>query len=296
MPNSPIELKPLIDAQREALETFLEQHLESSLFLSSNLRSAGLRNTGQRYEGIYVGAFQSDILVGVGAHYWNGCIVLQAPTHTQDIVEFLVSQSGQPVVGFLGPYRQVCEAMSALELNSTDLLADVPEILYTVSLQSLAAPDARAGQILTPRAAMPRDLDTLTEWTVDYTVESSHIPKAEIDIGQTRNRLSSNIEEGLILVLEDDGQLLSMASINAQTDRVGQVGGVWTPPHLRSRGYARQLVHYLLRTLRAAGKDRAILFTPETNTPAQKAYESIGFSAVGDYAVFLLSAPKDMSA
>ena len=57
----------------------------------------------------------------------------------------------------------------------------------------------------------------------------------------------------------------------------------------------RQVVHYLLQTLQAAGKERAILFTPESNTPARRAYESIGFSAVGDYAVFLLSAPKDVS-
>ena len=66
-----------------------------------------------------------------------------------------------------------------------------------------------------------------------------------------------------------------------------QIGGVWTAPALRGRGYARCAVAGSLQTARERGVLHAVLFTGETNPAAQAAYVAIGFRPVGDYAILL---------
>ena len=73
-------------------------------------------------------------------------------------------------------------------------------------------------------------------------------------------------------------QIVQRKSI--QPDMV-QVGGVWTPPQARSRGYARSAVALSLRAARERGVRRAILFTGDHNVPAIKAYRALGFERNG---------------
>ena len=67
-----------------------------------------------------------------------------------------------------------------------------------------------------------------------------------------------------------------------------QVGGVWTPPETRGRGYARCVVAGSLLHARAQGVTRALLFTMESNVAAVRAYEALGFRRIGDYGLMLV--------
>ncbi|MCB0185048.1 MAG: hypothetical protein KDE31_12325, partial [Caldilineaceae bacterium] len=68
-------IRQLHPGDETTLERFLLAHLDSSMFLLSNLRNAGLADTGERYSGSYVAAFEGDAIVGVIAHYWNGNLI-----------------------------------------------------------------------------------------------------------------------------------------------------------------------------------------------------------------------------
>ena len=68
-----------------------------------------------------------------------------------------------------------------------------------------------------------------------------------------------------------------------------QVGGVYTPPEFRRRGYARAVVAASLGEAATGGAEQAVLFTPQANKAAQRAYEAIGFRSSGRYRVTLLS-------
>ena len=70
-----------------------------------------------------------------------------------------------------------------------------------------------------------------------------------------------------------------------------QVGGVWTPPELRRRGYGRCVVAASLLDARSEGVEKAILFTPERNIASQKAYTALNFQHIGDYRLVLLKSP-----
>jgi predicted GNAT family acetyltransferase len=58
-------------------------------------------------------------------------------------------------------------------------------------------------------------------------------------------------------------------------------------PARRGRGYGRAVVAGALADARADGVRRSILFTPEDNVAAHKAYLAIGFQIVGDYGLIL---------
>lgn len=83
------------------------------------------------------------------------------------------------------------------------------------------------------------------------------------------------------------GQLSAFTAFNAVARGIVQVGGVYTPPELRSRGYARAAVAGSLLAARASGARRSVLFTGEDHRSAIRAYTSLGYEAVGDFALVL---------
>ena len=69
-----------------------------------------------------------------------------------------------------------------------------------------------------------------------------------------------------------------------------QIGGVFTPPLQRQRGYARAVVAGALLEARKQGVVEAILFTGRENEAAQSTYRALGFETAGDYAIILFEA------
>ena len=65
-----------------------------------------------------------------------------------------------------------------------------------------------------------------------------------------------------------------------------QLGGIYTPPAVRGRGFAKVAVAASLLVARDRGSSRAVLFT--NNPSAARAYEAIGFRRIGDYSLVLL--------
>jgi predicted GNAT family acetyltransferase len=88
------------------------------------------------------------------------------------------------------------------------------------------------------------------------------------------------------LVAVQQERLLSLAAFNAALSDIVQLGGIYTPPELRGRGYARIAVAASLRAACARQASRAVLFT--NNPSAVRCYEALGFRRVGEYALVLL--------
>jgi predicted GNAT family acetyltransferase len=84
-------------------------------------------------------------------------------------------------------------------------------------------------------------------------------------------------------LLEQDGWPVASTGFNARLPDVVQIGGVYTPPALRGRGYARAAVAGSLLAVRETGVRRAVLFTGTDNEPARRTYLALGFRVVGDF-------------
>jgi ribosomal protein S18 acetylase RimI-like enzyme len=271
-----------------ALEAFLRPRVESSMFLIGNLRAAGLVDQGQTYQGTYAARFKDERIVGVVAHYWNQSLVLQAPVDLIALGAEAVQGSGRPVRGLIGPGDQVAAAKEALDIHGPNVQMDETENLYSLALDDLVVPGSLASGRVKGRRAEPGDVDLLTEWGVAYSVEALGEENGPRLRQICRKQTERSLREKRTWVLEDEGRPVACSSFNTAIEEAVQVGGVWTPPDLRRRGYGRAVVAASLLDARSEGASMGILFTGEDNIAAQKAYEALGFRCIGDYSIVLL--------
>ncbi len=282
------DIRILQPGDEPALEAFLLPHIDSSMFLLGNMRAAGLRDDGRPLEGSYAAAFDGRIIVAVAACYWNRNLVLQAPAWLPEVVRAATSAAKRPVQGLIGPSDQVAAAWDVLGFDRRSVQWDEDEKLYTLDLDDLVVPKAlREGRVYARRMEL-RDLELMTAWRVAMRIESMN----EEDTPRFRENVRANVERGLargeIWLLEHGGRPVSTSGFNATLAEVVQVGGVWTPPELRGRGYGRAVVAGSLLDARYRGVARSVLFTGPDNLPAQKAYEALGFRHAGSYRLVLL--------
>ena len=283
-----MEIRSLGPADMEALEAFLAPRLESSMFLIGNLRAVGLQDHGAPYEGTYVAAYEQGQMVAVVAHYWNRSLVLQAPVHVGPLCKAAAVASGRPVRGFIGPAAQVEQAMAALDVPAANAQLDERETLYGLSLSALRVPEPLARGQVRGRRAGTGDVELVTEWRVAFSLESLGDEDTPRLWDQVRASVRRGVSEGRIWLLEAGGLPVSTSGFNAAIREAVQIGGVWTPPALRGRGYGRAVVAASLLDARAEGVGRAVLFTGLDNLPARRAYAALGFQPLGDYRLVLL--------
>jgi predicted GNAT family acetyltransferase len=284
-----------------ALEAFTLPLVETSMFLIGNSRAAGLVDHGQPYEGTYAGAFEQtaegERMAGVVAHYWNQMLILQTPQQQRGparldaLCRAAVRASGRPISGLIGPAAQVRAARKALGIDAGDTQMDEEEKLYSLSLDELVVPEGLRSGRLVGRRIEARDVALVTDWKAGLSVEAL----GDEDGPQLRERLRASVEravgEGRTWLLEDRGTPVSTSGFQAAIGEAVQIGGVYTPPEFRRRGYARAVVATSLLDARAEGVERAILFTGEGNLPAQRAYTALGFRHIGDYGLLILREP-----
>ena len=273
---------------RDALDTFLLSHRASSMFIRSNLFQAGVVDGPSRYQGLYVGAFDGDDLTDVAAHYWNGHIILQAPTAPVELAVAVAQQSRRVVTGVLGPWSQIKVAEPELDIDRSRLGKVVPEYLYALDLSALTVPKPLSTGVVHHRLAASEDVPRLVAWRRVYDRITMGFPEHAIDDARNEKMFKGAIEDQRLWILEAEGRPVAMTSFNAVLPDTVQVGGVFTPEESRGRGHARSVVAGSLLDAKTSGVTDALLFTEVDNVPAQKAYESLGFVRVGDYGMVVL--------
>ncbi|HIK05908.1 MAG TPA: GNAT family N-acetyltransferase [Trichormus sp. M33_DOE_039] len=282
MTNTVHTLKTLQPGDEALLENFLLQHVDTSMFLRSNCRNAGLINHGARFQGTYVAAIVDHQIVAVAAHYWNGMVVVQAPIYLEEVVQVAVAQSGQTIFGIAGPASQVAATKQVLGLANQPTNLDEREILFSLRLQDLQIPPALTSGKVQCRLPYLEELDLLTDWSVAYRLEvlgELATPDLRLTCRQT---LEAHQTMATHWVLVAENTPVAYSAFNGRLPDIVQIGGVWTPPGLRGRGYAKCVVAGSLLEAKSQGVERAILFTNPNNLAAQTAYRGIGFRRTGE--------------
>jgi predicted GNAT family acetyltransferase len=177
--------------------------------------------------------------------------------------------------------------------KSNVVVLDEAENLYSLELDDLIIPDDLSSGKVDGRRIEPRDLELVTKWRVAYSIETVGAKDSPELWEKCRASVERYLKEGRSWVLEDHGEPVACSSFNAVIKEAVQVGGVWTPPELRRRGYGRSVVAASLLDARSEGTGKAILFTGESNIAAQKAYAALGFQHIGDYRLVFLKSPLE---
>jgi ribosomal protein S18 acetylase RimI-like enzyme len=284
-----LEIRVLGAGDEARLDAFLARHASSSMFLRSNLRAAGIVDHGRTYQATYAAALFEDQVVAVSAHAWNGVLLLQAPRSLETVARLAIDRTGRRVAGLAGPWPQVVAARAAVGLAGAPARMESREDLFDLDLDRLVvpAPLAADGGELVCRPPRDGEIGLLATWRARFHVE---VLGAADDLRlrqATRIEIEASVREEKAFVLLDRGQPAAFSGFNARLPDAVQVGGVYTPPQLRGRGYARAAVAGSLVAARAAGAARATLFTGVDNLAARKAYLALGFVITGDYGLVL---------
>ncbi|HEV3156653.1 MAG TPA: GNAT family N-acetyltransferase [Candidatus Baltobacteraceae bacterium] len=276
-------VRRLVPGEESLTDAFLARHAASSLFLRSNLQKSGLVDGTERYHGTWVGVFAKDLLIAVACHAWNGNILLQAPEAAATLVEATLAHSARTLIGLVGPWEQIEAARCALAADRS-LRLHRSEILFSLPLEKLVIPDLLSSRSAICRKAVAADLPQLLDWRMAFLAEALNQPDTPNAREEERLSLEHSIEDrGGIFVLDVNGTIVAVSNFSAAISKMVQIGGVWTPPHLRRRGYARSVVAGSLLIARAEGVEEAVLFTDEQNISAQHAYAALGFTRIGEY-------------
>lgn len=280
-------LKTLSLGDEAALERFLAPRATESMFLRSNARMAGLVDCGEPFQGTYVAAIEDGRVTAVAAHFWNGMLILQAPDPEtrEPAARAALARSGRELKGLAGPWSQVECVRRSLGLGARETSLDSREDLYTVRLADLRVPEPlAAGRVVCRRPRGGDELELAARWRLDFSREAlgrdGGLDAAHAEVGRLQ-------ELGSHWILVEENRPVAYSAFNARLPDAVQVGGVWTPPDLRGRGYARAVVAGSLLEARSAGASLAVLFTGEENVSARRAYEALGFRVVGDYGLVI---------
>ncbi len=126
------------------------------------------------------------------------------------------------------------------------------------------------------RAATMADKELILKWSHAF-----HIDAFGVDSNETEADFTPAIELGWVFLWED-GSPVSMAVKTRPTDKGMSVGGVYTPPELRRRGYATSCVAELSRNILRSGKEFCMLYTDLSNPTSNSIYIKIGYKEVCD--------------
>ena len=283
----------------DAFEKFLKEYMTTSMFMRSNVRRAGLEfKPKQDYSADYWGAFENDKLTGILALNWNGNIFTQVPDENILSKLFHVvqqsSSSNFAVKGILGPDHQARQILAWLNPSSDKLVLSETEVVYSLTLKDMILPPKLKQGAWVCRLATQQDLAVLVPWRVAYEVEACGAePNKPRAVESAEQEIKKRISLKEIFVLEDHGLCVAEADYNATLPDIYQIGGVWTPPEFRDRGYARGAVAGALLAAEKQGVQTGILFTK--NPAAMRAYESLGFQEIDQYHITLFNQPLPLN-
>ena len=192
---------------------------------------------------------------------------------------------GRNIIGVIGPAPHARGMQAALNLTKAAMELDADEAHFALDLSDLQIPDGKT-QIV-PLSENHRTV--LTEWMIDYHITALGMA-AETAAQVVPERITREISEDRRVVLLDAQTPVATTAFNANLPDIVQVGGVYTPAHLRGHGHARRAVALHLAQARNRGARKATLFADSPSAIA--AYRSVGFDQIGDWVLAILKTPQ----
>lgn len=89
--------------------------------------------------------------------------------------------------------------------------------------------------------------------------------------------------EGVVYVVEADGEAVGMLALTKLSDDTGELHRMWINPGSRGKGQGKPLLHEVLEAGRELGCTRFKLSTPRFAHAAQHIYRSAGFKEIEEY-------------
>jgi predicted GNAT family acetyltransferase len=209
---------------------------------------------------------------------------LRTPPHVliltripSEAVSLLAQWHHQDLPGVVGP-RETAEEFARLwsSRKGTSSRLGMSQRMYQLNrVEPTPRVPGRA------RRAGANDAEDLLDWRRAYEAEL----RTDGPLEEACRRFRAEVEAGNAWLWED-GPRVCMAVCVGSTPKGIRIGGVYTPPELRRRGYAAALVAEVSRIKLAEGKAFCSLVTDLANPTSNAIYQRIGYRAVCDFAEY----------
>ncbi len=264
---------------------FLSEHIQTSMFPLANLRDFGLRGRDPRAVNVWTLGDGPRAILAITN---EGMVLPQCPDCSDvELAEAIQLIRGRALFGLAAEATQARRFMHLAGWEDRPATLNSDEPGFTLDLNQIVVPDT-SGAALVPLGDLDREI--AEGWRQSYLTEAMDFD-ADRARSQSKKDIAAYVERDSHRALLVSGQPVGMTGFNAQLPEAVQIGGVYTPPDLRGRGYAKLAVALHLLEARAAGVTRAVLFAASDS--AARAYIAIGFKPAGQYSLILFKNPKD---
>jgi predicted GNAT family acetyltransferase len=274
----------------ERVRVFLEAHVETSLFLLSNLAVFGPRLTDHWNSGNYRLVEEDGRVVAVFCLTRRGNLLVQAAGRA-DLAEPILEACESETIEVCGVAGEWPTAVALWELLRADPRFEpglaARDVLYRLPLANFGAtPRMTLSAGVTVRALDAGDFEQWERLNTAYCAELN-LPLPVVDAAhevEFARRARARWWWGAF----SGSQLAAIVGLNAAYGSLGQVGGVYARPADRKKGFARAALELLIEESQEHHHfDELVLFTNEENTSARRLYESLGFEVAGAFGLLL---------
>lgn len=262
--------------------SLLQHYEETSMFLRSNLTECGSTIGETFYSGNFKCLLDGGQVVAVFCLNRNGNVMLQTnrkADYSSAILHACLEEN-IPITGCVADWTLAEPFWQTYLQSFPDVVTThhSKEILFSLPLQSspLTTTDSRI------RFLEAADFEA---WLALNTAYFDELRFPQQGTREERwivfqNKTSKQHWWGMF----EDNRLIAIAAYNACIDGIAQIGGVYTLPSVRRKGYATTLLkQILLDSQQHHGLHKLILFTGPENIAAQGLYQRLGFQQTGNF-------------
>jgi predicted GNAT family acetyltransferase len=251
------EIRLLTESDREDLVRFVMREPEINLYFLGNIRTLGFSSEICECWG----SFFNGRLVGALMRYMSGWVIYDAPGADLESLGRILDEHPAGATRLQDNTRSVPSFLPYLRRYRPEWISE--ETLCVLSLDDFAPPPHR-------HRAVRATWDDLEDLVRFYS-------NAE-KMTRSRAAVERPLRDGRIFLIRRGDEILSAALTNAEAAGMAMIGGVYTPPRHRNRGYARDCVGALCEDLLKDGL-RPVLYYD--NPAAGTVYRRLGFRKIG---------------
>lgn len=264
----------LLTNQQQILD-FCYLHEKENLFTigSFNLRKNPFETN------LYGGYFKNNELIGLSTYFGiHKSFVINAEQKEviKALVDFNIEQGVE--IESIPCFKKYADVMLE-RLKSKHRL--IPKKNKKETVYILTKKDFQDFSKGTEEQATEKDIDELVLFYFHNNVKTHRSVSLKEITEQDRKRIHYQTE----FIIRKDNTIISKANIHGISKHYFQIGGVGTLEKYRNQGCAKQTVSALCKHYFNQGLTYGLLFTDNTNTPAQSVYQNIGFKPVNDFII-----------
>ncbi len=266
---------------------FLKRHENYALFLLGNLDVYGCKLTKEPYSGNFKQIAEEGKIVGVFCLTRSGSILIVSEVQAESLFEQVLQsckEEGIVIKAVLGDWVFCSPFWAFLKKQGIITVEQFigkqgKEVLYSLDLSQEQVP-------LQANARLLEVPDYPQWWSLRIAYEKEMNLPRDLTEEEERALFVSKVKRKVVWGVFEKGELVSSLELNAKAKDLGQVGGVYTIPHMRRRGYSKALMLQIMHDAKVLhGIRKLIIFTEENNIPAQRLYESLGSQHIGFFAL-----------